>query len=148
SFENGWNIGVTNIPEQIIRNCSSGHHGTLQDCLPMNNLLWGFAVGSYALGGLIGSLLAGHFQAHYGRRNTLIFNTLNWIFGGLLLGIAVHPMMFVVGRVLTGVGSGTGSVVVSTYLGEIATVKSRGALGTTNQLFIVIGILASQLFGL
>ncbi|CAG8498229.1 10442_t:CDS:2, partial [Dentiscutata heterogama] len=151
SLENGWNLGVTNIPEQTIRNCTSEHprvKSNLPNCLPMNNFLWGFATGSYALGGLIGGLLAGHFQTLYGRRNTLVFNTITWIFGGLLLGTALHPLMFVAGRILTGIGSGIGSVAAPTYIGEIATIKSRGAIGTIYQLFIVIGILISQLLGL
>ncbi|CAG8661252.1 2357_t:CDS:2, partial [Gigaspora rosea] len=104
SFENGWNLGVTNIP--------------------------------------------GHFQTLYGRRNTLLFNIMTWIFGGLLLGIALHPLMFVAGRILAGIGSGIGSVSVPTYIGEIATIKSRGAIGTIYQLFLVIGILITQLLGL
>ncbi|CAG8781720.1 8741_t:CDS:2, partial [Dentiscutata erythropus] len=170
SLENGWNLGVTNIPEneplsrdinsmekngilqeQTIRNCTSEHprvKSNLPDCLPMNNFLWGFATGSYALGGLLGGLLAGHFQTLYGRRNTLVFNTITWIFGGLLLGTALHPLMFVAGRILTGIGSGIGSVAAPTYIGEIATIKSRGAIGTIYQLFIVIGILITQLLGL
>ncbi|CAG8811342.1 20122_t:CDS:2, partial [Gigaspora margarita] len=151
SFENGWNLGVTNIPEQTIRNCTSEQprvKSKFPDCLPMNNLLWGFATGSYALGGLLGGLLAGRFQTLYGRRNTLLFNTMTWIFGGLLLGIALHPLMFVAGRILAGIGSGIGSVSVPTYIGEIATIKSRGAIGTIYQLFLVIGILITQLLGL
>ncbi|RIB07976.1 general substrate transporter [Gigaspora rosea] len=140
SFENGWNLGVTNIPEQTIRNCTSEQprvKSKFPDCLPMNNLLWS----SWGL-------LAGHFQTLYGRRNTLLFNIMTWIFGGLLLGIALHPLMFVAGRILAGIGSGIGSVSVPTYIGEIATIKSRGAIGTIYQLFLVIGILITQLLGL
>ncbi|KAF0531757.1 general substrate transporter [Gigaspora margarita] len=73
---------------------------------------------------------------------------MTWIFGGLLLGIALHPLMFVAGRILAGIGSGIGSVSVPTYIGEIATIKSRGAIGTIYQLFLVIGILITQLLGL
>ncbi|CAG8737606.1 822_t:CDS:2 [Cetraspora pellucida] len=150
SLENGWNLGVTNIPEQIIRNCTSNLRvqSKFPDCLPMDNLLWGFATGSYAIGGLFGGLLAGRCQTLYGRRNTLVFNTITWIFGGLLLGTALHPLMFVAGRILTGIGSGIGSVTVPTYIGEVATIKSRGAIGTIYQLFVVIGILITQLLGL
>ncbi|KAG9307824.1 hypothetical protein G9A89_023389 [Geosiphon pyriformis] len=152
AFENGWNIGVTNVPEKTIRNCEHGGQNfltsTLPDCLPMENLLWGFAVGSYAFGGLLGSLMGGNLQNRFGRVPTLRVNNLNYILGGIVLASAINPAMFIIGRIFTGIGSGISTVTVPTYLGEIATTKGRGALGTSHHLFIVIGVLVSQIFGL
>nr|CAJ77494.1 monosaccharide transporter [Geosiphon pyriformis] len=152
AFENGWNTSVSNVPEKIIRDCKNGQKhvniGVLPDCLPMENLLWGFAVGSYAIGGLIGGISAGYLQTRFGRIRTLVGNNFSFILGALILGSAVNPGMFIIGRILTGVGSGISTVTVPTYLGEIATVKARGALGTIYQLFLVIGILFTQIIGL
>ncbi|CAG8512993.1 3058_t:CDS:2 [Ambispora leptoticha] len=148
SFQNGWNTSVTNMPEHVIRGCENrSGKNWLPDCLPMNNLLWGFAVGSYALGGLIGGLSAGHLQTKFGRRRTLMFNNVNFLLGALIQGISVQPSMFVIGRLLTGIGSGIGTVTVPTYLGEIATINARGFFGTINQIFIVTGIVFTQAIG-
>ncbi|CAG8624105.1 1290_t:CDS:2, partial [Ambispora leptoticha] len=148
SFQNGWNTGVTNVPEHVIRGCENkSGKNWLPDCLPMNNLLWGFAVGSYALGGLIGGLFAGHLQTKFGRRRTLMVNNVNFLLGALILGITVHPSMFAIGRLVIGIGSGIGTVTVPTYLGEIATINARGFFGTINQIFIIIGIVVTQAIG-
>ncbi|CAG8486414.1 24067_t:CDS:2 [Gigaspora rosea] len=136
-FENGLNTGITNIP------------GTgVPDCLPMGDLLWGFAVGSHSFGAIFGGLGAGSLQTRFGRKKTLIYNSITWIIGGVLLGASVNPVMFICGRIITGIGTGVGSVVIPTYLGEISTIKSRGLIGSVYQDSVVIGIVVSQLVGL
>ncbi|CAG8585978.1 12702_t:CDS:2 [Ambispora leptoticha] len=148
SFQNGWNTSVTNVPEHVIRVCANqSGNSSLPACLPANNLLWGFAVGSFALGGLIGGLSAGHLQTKFGRHRTLMVNNVNFILGALILGFSVRPSMFVIGRLLAGIGSGIGTVTVPTYLGEIATINARGFFGTINPLFSVSGIVATQVLG-
>ncbi|CAG8555997.1 3786_t:CDS:2, partial [Scutellospora calospora] len=151
-FENGLNTGITNIPEQTIRNCSNGHDyvkgAGVPDCLPMGDLLWGFAVGSHSFGAIFGGLGAGHLQTIFGRKNVLIYNSITWIIGGVLLGASINPVMFICGRILTGIGTGIGSVVIPTYLGEISTIKLRGLIGSVYQTSVVAGIVVSQLIGL
>ncbi|CAG8549759.1 11635_t:CDS:2 [Diversispora eburnea] len=127
-LEVGITSGITNIPV---------------DCLPMNDLLWGFAVGSAALGGLIGGISAGYFQARFGRKKTLTFNTIFWVIGGILSGASINPTMFIFGRIITGFGCGVGSVVI-----PISTIKLRGSLGSIYQLSVITGIVLIQLVGL
>ncbi|ORX84201.1 monosaccharide transporter [Basidiobolus meristosporus CBS 931.73] len=150
AFNNGWNTSVTNIPEDAIRNCPNPEvkDRGFYPCFPMGSWLWGFAVGSYALGGAVGGLSAGWFQTRFGRRNSLLFNNVNFIIGAILLGFSVHRAMWIVGRFFTGIGSGFGTVVLPTYIGESATTKSRGAMGVLNQLSVVIGILVTEAVGL
>ncbi|CAG8616937.1 1256_t:CDS:2 [Dentiscutata erythropus] len=151
-FENGLNTGITNIPEQTIRNCSNGYKSVqgvgVPYCLPMGNLLWGFATGGHPLGAIIGGLSAGSLQTILGRKKALIYNSIFWIIGGVLLGASVNPGMFICGRILTGIGTGVGSVVIPTYLGEISTIRSRGLVGSVYQDSVVIGIVVSQLISL
>lgn len=152
SFSNGWVIGSPNVPGEITHNCPNGnahiYNKAFPDCLPMDNALWGFAVASFCVGGLIGGLSAGPLQTKVGRKRAIILNNLGYIIGGILIGCSVHTAMFIIGRILCGLGCGMGSLSIPTYIGEVSTIKSRGAMGTCNQFFIVIGILLSSVIGL
>lgn len=152
SFSNGWVIGSANIPGEITHNCPNGNahivDKTFPDCLPMDNALWGFAVASFCVGGLIGGLSAGPIQTKIGRKKAIIINNLGYIAGGVLIGCSVHEGMFIVGRILCGIGCGMGSLSIPTYIGEVSTINARGAMGTCNQFFIVIGILLASVIGL
>ncbi|KAF6111461.1 solute carrier family 2 member 5 [Phyllostomus discolor] len=56
--------------------------------------------------------------------------------------------MIIVSRLLVGICAGLSSNVVPMYLGELAPKNLRGALGVVPQLFITVGILVAQIFGL
>ncbi|ORE12020.1 general substrate transporter [Rhizopus microsporus var. microsporus] len=152
AFSNGWTIGSTNVPGQVTHACPTGASHTYSpsfpDCLPMSTSLWGFAVSSFCLGGLFGSLVGGAIQTRLGRRMTIIVNNIGFITGGILIGCSVHTAMFIIGRILCGISCGLGSLVIPTYLGEISTVKGRGLMGSLNQFFVVTGILLSSIIGL
>ncbi|CAG8642575.1 576_t:CDS:2, partial [Racocetra persica] len=153
-FENGFNTGITNIPEIVQmdittykeQECQTVFQWEIYSGKPDKN--WGLAVGSHSMGAIFGGLSAGSLQTMFGRKNTLIYNSFTWIIGGVLLGASVNPVMFTCGRIITGIGSGVGSVVIPTYLGEISTIKSRGLIGSAYQDSVVTGIVASQLVGL
>ncbi|KAL7312616.1 Bifunctional purine biosynthesis protein PurH [Mucor circinelloides] len=152
SFSNGWVIGSANVPGEVTHACENGaaHVASkaFPDCLPMNTGLWGFAVASFCVGGLFGGLFGGQIQTKFGRKKTIIFNNIGWIIGGLLIGVAVNPAMFIIGRVFCGLSCGLGSLSTPTYVGEISTIKARGTMGTCNQFAIVIGILLASVIGL
>ncbi|XP_067334704.1 solute carrier family 2, facilitated glucose transporter member 2 isoform X2 [Channa argus] len=70
---------------------------------------------------------------------------------GLLMGfckIWKPHIMVISGRAIMGFYCGLTSGLVPMYIGEIAPKAYRGALGTTHQLAIVVGILISQVIGL
>ncbi|GAA5797745.1 major facilitator superfamily domain-containing protein [Helicostylum pulchrum] len=152
AFSNGWTIGSPNVPGDITHNCPTGSQHlqspAFPDCLPMDTSLWGFAVASFCLGGLVGSAIGGAIQTKLGRKLTIIINNAGFILGGILIGCSVHPAMFIVGRIFCGLSCGLGSLVIPTYLGEISTRKGRGLLGFFNQFFVVTGILLSSVIGL
>ncbi|KAI7883749.1 general substrate transporter [Lichtheimia hyalospora FSU 10163] len=152
SFCNGWVIGSPNVPGDITHNCPNGNahinDPRMPDCLPMNTTLWGFAVSSFCVGGLVAGLAGGYIQTYLGRKKAIAVNTFGWIVGGILMGAAVHEGMFIVGRLIAGLSCGLGSVCIPTYIGEISTIKARGAMGTCHQFFIVIGILLASVIGL
>ncbi|KAG2225644.1 hypothetical protein INT45_012116, partial [Circinella minor] len=152
SFCNGWTIGCSNLPGQVTHACNSGDqhiaNPALPDCLPMSTSLWGFAVASFCVGGLVGGVSGGAIQTRYGRKNTIIYNTAGWIVGGLLIGLSYNVTMFIIGRILCGISCGLGSLTTPTYVGETSSIRSRGAMGALNQFLIVIGILLSSVVGL
>jgi sugar porter (SP) family MFS transporter len=69
------------------------------------------------------------------------------VFGLAALGMAAAPGVgaLVAARVLGGLAVGTASVVVPTYLSELARTRSRGGIATLNQLMIAIGIFLAYL---
>jgi len=152
AFSNGWTIGSPNVPGSVTHECPTGNahinNPAFPDCLPMNTSLWGFAVASFCVGGLIGSFAGGAIQTRLGRRLTIIVNNAGFIAGGILIGCSVHTAMFIIGRILCGLSCGLGSLVIPTYLGEISTRKGRGLMGFLNQFFVVTGILLSSIIGL
>ncbi|KAK9768610.1 Bifunctional purine biosynthesis protein PurH [Basidiobolus ranarum] len=148
SFNKGWNTGSPNIAEKVVRECTDIRSGPFPACLPMGDLLWGFNVAIMQIGGLIGGLIAGPIADRLGRKTTLVYNNLNFIFGGLLIGLSAHTAMFAIGRFLIGLGSGTSTVVGPIYIAETSTIRYRGAMGTLLQVSIALGILISQLTGL
>ncbi|KAI8636470.1 general substrate transporter [Parasitella parasitica] len=148
----GWVTSSGNLPGSITHTCENGiahiKNPILPDCLPMGDALWGFAVASFCIGALTGGLSGGYIQTKLGRRKTIFFNSFGYIAGGILVGCSISPAMFIVGRILCGLSCGLGSLAVSVYVGEISTVKSRGVMGTINQVMCCAGIALSCLVGL
>ncbi|CEP11377.1 hypothetical protein [Parasitella parasitica] len=148
----GWVTSSGNLPGSITHACENGiahiENSMFPDCLPMGDDLWGFAVASFCIGALIGSLSGGFCQTKLGRRKAIFFNSFGYIVGGILIGCSTSSAMFIVGRVICGLSCGLGSLSVPVYIGEISTVKSRGVMGTLNQLMCCAGIVLSCLVGL
>jgi MFS family permease len=147
---NGWVVGFPNVPGEVTHNCENGcahvASGAFPDCLPMNTALLGFAVSSFYVGSLFGGLFWGAIQTKLDRKKTIIFNNVGWIIGAILIAVSVSPAMFIIDRVFYRISCGLGYP--STYVGEISTIKSRGTMGTCNQLAIVIGIFLASHIGL
>lgn len=71
--------------------------------------------------------------------------------GGALMALSKLAWSFemlIIGRFVVGIFSGFCTGLVPMYIGELAPTAYRGALGTLNQLGIVVGILIGQIFGL
>ncbi|KAK9727861.1 Bifunctional purine biosynthesis protein PurH [Basidiobolus ranarum] len=143
----GYNSGVPNISQDVILVCPpKGTGAYFPDCLPMEPLVWGFAVGVFALGGLLGSMAAGHITSKVGRRNTLLWNNIIFMVGGLALAMSTSTPLFVMGRLLVGVGSGVAGVAVPTYIAETSTNRLRGTMGVLFEVSQMLGILIAQVF--
>lgn len=67
--------------------------------------------------------------------------------GGALMALSKLAWSFemlIIGRFVVGIFSGFCTGLVPMYIGELAPTAYRGALGTLNQLGIVVGILIGQ----
>lgn len=148
----GWVTGSANLPGTITHACKNGiahiENSMFPDCLPMGDALWGFAVASFCVGALVGGLLGGYIQTKLGRRKAIFFNSLGYTIGGILISCSTSSAMFIVGRIVCGLSCGVGSLTVPIYVGEISTIKSRGVMGTVNQIMTSTGIMLACIIGL
>ena len=113
--------------------------------LGLSPWMQGLVVSSLMLGAIPGSLLAGGLAERWGRRRVLQAAAV--VFGIAALGMAAAPGVGVLvgARVLAGSAVGTASVVVPTYLAELAPTRNRGGIATLNQLMIATGIFLAYL---
>ncbi|CAK6443714.1 unnamed protein product [Pipistrellus nathusii] len=154
SFQFGYNTGVINAPEVIIKDFINYTLEEQLENLPSEVLLtslWSLSVAIFSVGGMIGSFSVGLFVNRFGRRNSMLIVNLLAITGGCLMGfckIAESIAMLILGRLIIGLFCGLCTGFVPMYIGEISPTALRGAFGTLNQLGIVIGILVAQIFGL
>nr|XP_037844254.1 solute carrier family 2, facilitated glucose transporter member 3-like isoform X2 [Chlorocebus sabaeus]XP_037844255.1 solute carrier family 2, facilitated glucose transporter member 3-like isoform X2 [Chlorocebus sabaeus] len=154
SFQFGYNTGVINAPERIIKEFINKSLIEKANVLPSEVLLtslWSLSVAIFSVGGMIGSFSVGLFVNRFGRRNSMLIVNLLAVAGGCLMGlckIAESVEMLILGRLVIGLFCGLCTGFVPMYIGEISPTALRGAFGTLNQLGIVIGILVAQIFGL
>ncbi|KAM6930776.1 solute carrier family 2, facilitated glucose transporter member 8 [Xenentodon cancila] len=100
------------------------------------------------IGAALGGLLGGWMVEKIGRKLSLMFCALPFVFGFTVIIAAQNVWMLYVGRVLTGIASGVTSLVVPLYISEMAHEKVRGMLGSCVQLMVVLGIMGVYLAGL
>ncbi|MBI5388298.1 MAG: sugar porter family MFS transporter [Verrucomicrobia bacterium] len=110
--------------------------------------LSGWANSCALLGCLLGSLAAGGLSDKFGRKKLLVFAAFLFAASSVLTGWAQSFNQFVAWRILGGVAIGMASNLSPLYIAEVAPAHLRGRLVTLNQLTIVFGILAAQLFNM
>lgn len=104
-------------------------------------------VASLLLGAIAGSIGAGPVVDRIGRKVTLVLLSAVFTLGALLSAAAPNTEVLIGARVLLGLAIGGSSLVVPTYIAEIAPPALRGRLVSMNQLMITIGIFASYIVG-
>ncbi|MEV4776573.1 sugar porter family MFS transporter [Microbacterium sp. LWO13-1.2] len=108
----------------------------------------GFAVASALIGAAVGALLAGRIADAIGRLAVMKIAAVLFLVSAIVTGFAPAPdglWVFVVGRVIGGLGVGMASVIAPAYIAEIAPARIRGRLASLQQLAIVTGIFISLL---
>jgi SP family arabinose:H+ symporter-like MFS transporter len=105
----------------------------------------GWAMSSALVGCLVGALVSGALSDRFGRKRLLILAGLFFTASGVWTALAPDFTVFVVFRLVGGIGIGLASNLSPMYIAEIAPAEIRGKLVSVNQLTIVIGILAAQI---
>ncbi|MGQ1947858.1 sugar porter family MFS transporter [Geofilum sp. OHC36d9] len=105
----------------------------------------GWAMGSALLGCLLGAILSGMLSDRFGRKRLLIFAAFLFTLSAVGTGATDVFSLFLIYRIIGGIGIGLASNLSPMYIAEIAPARMRGKYVSINQLTIVIGILAAQL---
>lgn len=117
------------------------------------NARLGFVVSSALIGCIIGGISGGVISKKLGRKNGLILAAVLFLFSAIgsampemflkPLGEGDHTFIyiFIVYRIIGGIGVGLASMLSPLYIAEIAPAKIRGKLVSMNQFSIIFGML-------
>ncbi|KAL9255274.1 Plastidic glucose transporter 4-like protein [Drosera capensis] len=159
----GYHLGVVNgALEYLSRDLGISGNAVLQGkCCYMQPLLtfaeWNgivpmqlnwWVVSTLLAGATVGSFTGGTLADKFGRKKTFLLDAIPLAVGAFICATAQSVERMMVGRLLCGIGIGISSALVPLYISEISPTEIRGALGSVNQLFICIGILAALVAGL
>ncbi len=109
----------------------------------LTKLQVGWAVGSLTLTATLAMLFAGTLSDRYGRRAVLKTAAVLYAVSAITSAIAPTFTLFVIARMIGGLGVGASLIIAPMYIAEIAPPKMRGRLVSLNQLNIVLGISAA-----
>jgi sugar porter (SP) family MFS transporter len=119
----------------------SGAEQKIQSLWGLSPGLHGFAIGSALYGTVLGALFGGWPTDFFGRKKTLLGIGVLYIISALGCAFANGVSMFILARVLGGIGIGISTVAAPLYISEIAPPAYRGRLAGMFQFNIVFGIL-------
>ncbi|QYD68114.1 sugar porter family MFS transporter [Paraburkholderia edwinii] len=111
----------------------------------LNDHVQEWIVSSMMVGAAIGAIGAGWLAWHIGRRYALGLAAVLFVIGSLWSGFAGNPDHLIAARLVLGLAVGVASFTAPLYLSEVAPRQVRGAMISTYQLMITVGILAAFL---
>lgn len=123
----------------------SGAETLIQTQFGISDAYIEWIVSSMMLGAAIGAGGAGWISSRLGRKRALILSAFLFVVGSLFCALAWSPAILVAARLLLGLAIGVAAFTAPMYLAEVAPQKIRGAMISTYQLMITIGILAAFL---
>jgi sugar porter (SP) family MFS transporter len=121
----------------------SGAEQKIQALWGLSSGVHGFAIASALYGTVLGSLFGGWPTDHFGRRKTLLCIGILYVVSAVGCAFANGIAMFIVARVIGGIGIGVSTVAAPLYISEIAPPAYRGRLAGMFQFNIVFGILVA-----
>lgn len=108
----------------------------------------GWAMSSALVGCIFGALVSGWCADKFGRKLPLILAAILFSASAWGTAMASNFDMFVIYRIVGGVGIGLASAISPLYIAEVSPAEKRGRFVAINQLTIVIGVLGAQLINL
>jgi sugar porter (SP) family MFS transporter len=128
--------------------------GVISGVLPFISKVWqlgsadkGLITAIISVGAIVGAMFSTRTNELLGRRRSIMVAALIVIVGTLAASFSPTFLSLVLSRFVIGLGIGLSSSTVPTYLSELAPARWRGAMGSLNQIFIVLGILIAFLVG-
>jgi MFS transporter, SP family, sugar:H+ symporter len=128
-FMFGYDSGVIN-----------GTQEGLEQAFALSKLGTGLNVGAILLGCAAGAFVAGRLADVIGRRAVMIVAALLFLLSAFATGAADNSVVFVVARIIGGLGVGAASVICPVYISEVTPAHLRGRLSSVQQVMIIIGL--------
>lgn len=110
--------------------------------------LQAWAMSCALIGCIVGAVASGVISERFGRKKPLVLSALLFVVASVGTGLSDTYTLFVVFRIIGGVGIGLASAISPMYIAEIVPSHLRGRFVSLNQLTIVIGILLAQVINL
>lgn len=110
--------------------------------------LQAWAMSSALIGCVLGAVVSGMVSDKFGRKLPLLLSAILFTVASLGTGLAESYTIFIVFRMIGGVGIGLASALSPMYIAEVSPSSMRGRFVSLNQMTIVIGILAAQIINL
>lgn len=123
----------------------SGAEQTIQVLWGLSPGAHGIAMGAALYGTVLGSLAGGWPADRFGRKPTLLWVGVLYIVSAVGSALAWNVEVFVLARLVGGIGIGVSTVVAPLYIAEIAPPAHRGRLAGMFQFNIVFGIVIAFL---
>ncbi|CAN7393680.1 sugar porter family MFS transporter [Phenylobacterium sp. LjRoot225] len=128
-FMFGYDSGVIN-----------GTQKGLEAAFNLGRLGIGVNVGAILLGSSIGAFGAGRLSDLIGRRGVMMLAAVLFLVSALLAGGAASSALFILARILGGLGVGAASVISPVYISEVTPANIRGRLSSVQQVMIITGL--------
>ncbi|MEO7688212.1 MAG: sugar porter family MFS transporter [Sphingomonas sp.] len=128
-FMFGYDSGVIN-----------GTQDGLNKAFDLSKLGTGLNVGAILLGCAAGAFIAGRLADVIGRRSVMMIAAVLFVFSALGAGAATSSVMFIIARIIGGLGVGAASVLAPVYISEVVPANIRGRLSSIQQVMIITGL--------
>lgn len=100
----------------------------------------GLNVAAILLGCAFGAFAAGRLADVWGRRTVMIISALLFLVSALGTGAAHTSLVFVIFRLIGGLGVGAASVLCPVYISEVTPANIRGRMSSVQQIMIITGL--------
>ena len=128
-FMFGYDSGVIN-----------GTQKGLEAAFDLGRLGIGINVGAILVGSSIGAFGAGRLSDLIGRRATMMVSAVLFLVSAVLAAAAGSSALFILARIIGGLGVGAASVTSPVYISEVTPASVRGRLSSVQQIMILSGL--------
>jgi len=128
-FMFGYDSGVIN-----------GTQDGLNHAFDLSSLGTGLNVGAILIGCAFGAFIAGRLADVIGRRAVMMIAAVLFIISALAAGAASTSAIFILARIIGGLGVGAASVLAPVYISEVVPAEIRGRLSSIQQVMIITGL--------